>query len=735
MKGNFSANKKKDFANGKKLPTGVNNTTFSESPEVTKSFNDRFNYLLTNGIGSNVTVTVNSGMQYEGILSACNLESPNGIDVVLQYPKIIHAADHDDVDALRAALKKTLLINGDDVAELELKNVDLTLDEKYETESPIEKDSVVEETVPTTNAPQAAATSATKFKTDVDISRREFKERELQRWTPDGDTAAFDSSSAQTLEESSSTWDQFAVNEKKFGVKSTFDEHFYTTKINKNDPQYQQRLKEADKIAKEIESQNTFGNVHLAEDRGVIIDDSGMDEEDLYSGVDRRGDELLASLKTNAKPVTTKPNKYVPPTLRTQPHHMDPAIISSTSQTTKTTTTTTTTTSPSNVTSKATVVPKPTNGPISKSKEQPKAVAGDNHKASSKKAAQLEELRKFSQKFKVPYDVPKDMNDIYRRSSESTPTPAAIESTKGNTKSGTPSSPNSSKTETKAAQSSKTAVHSKKRNPGSFFGHKKPTANVSKKDLFKKNFNIFLKSKESYDKKKEEAKNNESSETKSMEPFFIEKPYFTAPTWPNTIEKSYKTLFPDQKKLVQRAQRKMQQRQMNPMSMGPSLANPHMGVSMGGMMGFPMGPTPTSPNQMMNASFANSMGMYMPFQPQPMFYPGMPPMMTPGATGTGAVSKEGLDSGSSPSPQAASPHIPPAYMAGAPGNQAMGGFGYPGAMPFQGMMGGNVAPNGMPRQNYHQGHGHHNHHNPNNHRNRHNNNNNNGNAKNQTENQ
>lgn len=96
------------------------------------------------------------------------------------------------------------------------------------------------------------------------------------------------------------------MNEKKFGVKSTFDEHLYTTKINKDDPNYSKRLQEAERIAKEIESQGTSGNIHIAEDRGIIIDDSGLDEEDLYSGVDRRGDELLAALKAILSLIPTR---------------------------------------------------------------------------------------------------------------------------------------------------------------------------------------------------------------------------------------------------------------------------------------------------------------------------------------------------------------------------------------------------------------------------------------------
>ena len=41
------------------------------------------------------------------------------------------------------------------------------------------------------------------------------------------------------------------------------------------------------RIAKEIEQQATTDR-HILEERGVVVDDSGVDGEDKYSGVDRR---------------------------------------------------------------------------------------------------------------------------------------------------------------------------------------------------------------------------------------------------------------------------------------------------------------------------------------------------------------------------------------------------------------------------------------------------------------
>lgn len=77
-------------------------------------------------------------------------------------------------------------------------------------------------------------------------------------------------------------WDQFAENEKRFGVTTDYDENIYTTAIDKSHPQYKQRLAEADRKAREIERSVTT-NSHVAEERiadNLGGNDNGLDEED-----------------------------------------------------------------------------------------------------------------------------------------------------------------------------------------------------------------------------------------------------------------------------------------------------------------------------------------------------------------------------------------------------------------------------------------------------------------------
>lgn len=147
--------------------------------------------------------------------------------------------------------------------------------------------------------PEPEPEPATKFRTDTAISggdptTSQIKERKLERWIPpDPDheepSLLLESSTSNNAE--SKPWDQFAANRELFGVPDTFDELLYTTKIDRNHPEYRERSAAAERICKEILSSPVCGNAHLAEERNMAVadgDDSGMDEEDKYAGVLRQ---------------------------------------------------------------------------------------------------------------------------------------------------------------------------------------------------------------------------------------------------------------------------------------------------------------------------------------------------------------------------------------------------------------------------------------------------------------
>lgn len=104
------------------------------------------------------------------------------------------------------------------------------------------------------------------FKTDTDISRltQPRRERELQAWVGDGPGEALGGSGKNKDEQTfgsgtaGGSWDQFAANESLFGVKPTFDEDAYTTKIDRNAADFKERERKAQAIANEIMNVRLF---------------------------------------------------------------------------------------------------------------------------------------------------------------------------------------------------------------------------------------------------------------------------------------------------------------------------------------------------------------------------------------------------------------------------------------------------------------------------------------------
>jgi len=126
--------------------------------------------------------------------------------------------------------------------------------------------------------------NASSFRTDTAISgNRSQGERPLQRWVPDGPPDTLGSLESGRMSNSGGgAWDQFEENERRFGVKTDYDENIYTTTINKKHPQYKQRLAEAERKAREIE-RSAANNSHVAEERivdNLAGEENGVDEED-----------------------------------------------------------------------------------------------------------------------------------------------------------------------------------------------------------------------------------------------------------------------------------------------------------------------------------------------------------------------------------------------------------------------------------------------------------------------
>lgn len=302
--------------------------------DAEKHMLDRMVYLMAKSLGCFAKVTVSSGARYRGIIFDVSVDGEIG--VVLAIPDYYSAApgDEDDIDN-RPKLPERLVFLSKDLVDIEIESPDLSPDGS--TQLPNSSSASNTSAINNNNSPLPSS----KFKTDTDISGKDglIRERDLQRWHDDSDSSA-----TFTLEESVSgvtqPWDQFAANERKFGVQSTYDEHYYTTTINRSAPDFEERERRAAQIANEIENSSYGGNIHIAEERGISVDDSGMDEEDKYSGVQRQPSENLR--KTSTPGVTAalnpprNPGKYTPPAFRAptnQPNNKgipyDPAIVTS----------------------------------------------------------------------------------------------------------------------------------------------------------------------------------------------------------------------------------------------------------------------------------------------------------------------------------------------------------------------------------------------------------------------
>ncbi|CAN1286727.1 Polyadenylate-binding protein-interacting protein 4 [Linum perenne] len=239
------------------IAAGTGTTQVYESPS-----RDRLVYLSTCLIGLPVDVQLKDGSIYSGTCYTTNVEKEFAI--VLKMARLTKDVLHrgGKPEYISKAPSKTLIIPGKDVAQVIAKDVPVTADGlSNELQNERHHDILI----------------------DSIISRSHHvdPERELEPWVPDGDDLQcpeleniFDGSWNRG-------WDQFETNKMLFGVKSTFDEELYTTKLEKG-PRMRELEREAMRIAREIEGEETQ-DLHLAE----VGDDFDIDEETRFSSVYR----------------------------------------------------------------------------------------------------------------------------------------------------------------------------------------------------------------------------------------------------------------------------------------------------------------------------------------------------------------------------------------------------------------------------------------------------------------
>ncbi|KAF1988034.1 hypothetical protein K402DRAFT_329278 [Aulographum hederae CBS 113979] len=279
-----------------------------ETSGLERHANDRMTFLLASCTGLPCSITLKNGDRFKGLFSASTLDTVPVSRYVLKMVKEVKQEDtsqangvsNDDGDYIGAGENHVMTFEVQNVVDLEVNGVS------------------------TGKTLAKSQNGASSFRTDTDISGNQtMRERTLQKWEPGADTDV-----DLSLEGSGTGgWDQFATNERLTGLRSDYDENLYTTTINTSAPGYSQKAARAARLAREIEGSSAM-NEHVAEERGGYkhLDDSGLDEEEKYSGVRRDFPPLSSG----------QPNKYTPPGRRPptgQPSvpgvPYDPAIISS----------------------------------------------------------------------------------------------------------------------------------------------------------------------------------------------------------------------------------------------------------------------------------------------------------------------------------------------------------------------------------------------------------------------
>lgn len=231
---------------------------------------DRLIYLTASLIGHQVEVQVLDGSVFSGIFHSANAED---FEIVLKMVHLIKDGSQGQNiwNFPSKSSARTFIIQAKDLVQVIAKGVPVTRD-GLANELQLEKQP--------------------ELMTDSCISQSRYVEvgRELERWVPDDNDPK-----CPELENIfdctwNRGWDQFEANAALFGVKSTFDEELYTTKLERG-PKMRELEREAARIAREIEGEDTR-DLHLAEERGIqLVGNLDLDEETRYSSVLRVADD------------------------------------------------------------------------------------------------------------------------------------------------------------------------------------------------------------------------------------------------------------------------------------------------------------------------------------------------------------------------------------------------------------------------------------------------------------
>ncbi|KAL3528598.1 hypothetical protein ACH5RR_007920 [Cinchona calisaya] len=258
-----------------KLQTGKVNLSRSSSIGVCQSASrERLVYLTTCLIGHQVEVQVLDGSVFSGIFHATDAEKDFGIILKMAHLTKDGSRGQKKIsDSINKPPSNTVIIPAKELVQVIAKGV------------PVTREGLANEL-------QREKQQELLIDSSISQSRRVEMERELERWVPADDDPVCPELENIFDGHWDRSWDQFQANETLFGVKSTFDEEIYTTKLEKG-PQMKELEREALRVAREIEGEDTH-DLHLAEERGLQLHENfDVDEEIRFSSVLRGVDDSV----------------------------------------------------------------------------------------------------------------------------------------------------------------------------------------------------------------------------------------------------------------------------------------------------------------------------------------------------------------------------------------------------------------------------------------------------------
>ncbi|XP_076888162.1 polyadenylate-binding protein-interacting protein 3-like [Bidens hawaiensis] len=252
-----------------KFHPGKSNISRLTSGDIESPSRNRLVYTTACLIGHQVDVQVTDGSVFTGIFHATNAEKDFG--VILKMAHVTKAGSshgqQNNLDTVQKPPSKTLIIPAKELVQIVAKSI------------PVTRDGLMNEL-------QHDQLHDILIDSNISQPRHVDLERELEPWVPDEDNPECPELDNTFDHHWHRGWDQFEANAALFGVKSTFDEELYTTKLDRG-PQMRELEKEALRLAREIEGEDTQ-DLHLAEERGIHFHDKfDLDEETKYSSVSR----------------------------------------------------------------------------------------------------------------------------------------------------------------------------------------------------------------------------------------------------------------------------------------------------------------------------------------------------------------------------------------------------------------------------------------------------------------